>query len=141
MKLTYPILIAQSEDDYLVYIPDMDIYTEGGSMADAMEMARDAIGLKGIDMEDEGIQIPQPSDYETALRIAGKDTEEFDYTSGVLTLVDIDFAEYRRKKDNRAVRRNVTLPSWLNAEAEKLHINVSKVLQEALSERIKAAKK
>lgn len=87
MKLTYPILIAQSEDDYLVYIPDMDIYTEGGSMADAMEMARDAIGLKGIDMEDEGIQIPQPSDYETALCIAGKDTEEFDYTSGVLTLV------------------------------------------------------
>lgn len=141
MKLTYPILIAQSEDDYLVYIPDMDIYTEGGSMADAMEMARDAIGLKGIDMEDEGIQIPQPSDYETALRIAGKDTEEFDYTSGVLTLVDIDFTEYRRKKDNRAVRRNVTLPSWLNAEAEKLHINVSKVLQEALTERIKAAKK
>lgn len=141
MKLTYPILIAQSEDDYLVYIPDMDIYTEGGSMADAMEMARDAIGLKGIDMEDEGIQIPQPSDYETALCIAGKDTEEFDYTSGVLTLVDIDFTEYRRKKDNRAVRRNVTLPSWLNAEAEKLHINVSKVLQEALSERIKTAKK
>lgn len=141
MKLTYPILIAQSEDGYLVYIPDMDIYTEGGSMADAMEMARDAIGLKGIDMEDEGIQIPQPSDYETALCIAGKDTEEFDYTSGVLTLVDIDFTEYRRKKDNRAVRRNVTLPSWLNAEAEKLHINVSKVLQEALSERIKTAKK
>ena len=47
-------------------------------------------------------------------------------------MVDIDFAEYRRKIDNKTVRRNVTLPNWLNQEAEKAHINVSRVLQEAL---------
>ena len=34
--------------------------------------------------------------------------------------------------DNKTVRRNVTLPNWLNQEAEKSHINVSRVLQEAL---------
>ena len=50
----------------------------------------------------------------------------------VLSLVDVDLAAYRRMLDNKTVRRNVTLPNWLNQEAEKSHINVSKVLQEAL---------
>ena len=49
-----------------------------------------------------------------------------------MSLVDIDFKEYRRKIDNKTVRKNVTLPNWLNKEAEKAHINVSRVLQEAL---------
>ena len=39
---------------FLVYVPDMNIYTEGTSFVDAIEMARDAIGLKGIDIEDDG---------------------------------------------------------------------------------------
>lgn len=140
MKLTYPVFIAKNKEDYLIYVPDMDLYTEGSSMAEAMEMARDAIGLKGIDMEDDGISLPPPSDYERAAQIAGEGTEDFDYTSGILTLVDVDFTEYRRRKDNRAVRRNVTLPRWLNMEAERLHINVSKVLQEALAEKITKTK-
>ena len=49
-----------------------------------------------------------------------------------VSLVDIDFQEYRRRADNKTVRRNVTLPNWLNQEAEKAHINVSRVLQDAL---------
>ena len=49
-----------------------------------------------------------------------------------MSFVDINFDEYRRKVDNKTVRRNVTLPNWLNLEAEKAHIIVSKVLQEAL---------
>ena len=47
-------------------------------------------------------------------------------------MVDADFTAYRRKAGNKSVRRNVTLPSWLNFEAEKEGINFSKVLQEAL---------
>ncbi|MCK9217987.1 MAG: HicB family protein, partial [Firmicutes bacterium] len=50
----------------------------------------------------------------------------------IYTLVDIDFDEYRRKHDNRSVRKNCTIPSWLNEEAIKAEINFSKVLQEAL---------
>ena len=49
-----------------------------------------------------------------------------------MTLVDIDFMIYRRKLDNKSVRRNVTIPNWLNQEAEEAHLNVSRVLQEAL---------
>ena len=58
MKQAYPTFIAVSGNDYLVYVPDLDIYTEGHSLTDAIEMARDAIGLKGIDLQDDGKDIP-----------------------------------------------------------------------------------
>ena len=132
MKQVYPVLIAEYKKDFLVYVPDMEIYTEGKSMVDAIEMARDAIGLKGIDFEDDGKAIPLPSTREAALNRAKEEVDIFDYSTGILTLVDVDFYEYRRRVDNKAVRRNVTLPNWLNAEAEKAQLNVSRVLQDAL---------
>lgn len=132
MKQVYPVLIAEYKKDFLVYVPDMEIYTEGKSMVDAIEMARDAIGLKGIDFEDDGKAIPLPSTREVAINRAKEDADIFDYSTGILTLVDVDFYEYRRRVDNKAVRRNVTLPNWLNAEAEKAQLNVSRVLQDAL---------
>lgn len=52
----------------------------------------------------------------------------------IVTWVDVDFAEYRKKVDNRAVKKNCTIPYWLNVKAEKARINFSKVLQEALLE-------
>lgn len=54
----------------------------------------------------------------------------------ILSLVDVDLAVYRRILDNKTVRRNVIIPNWLNQEAEKAHLNVSKVLQEALMSRL-----
>lgn len=132
MKKVYPTFIARSGEDFLVYVPDLEIYTEGKDFADAIEMARDAIGLKGIDFEDDGKEFPVPSDQEQAVKKAKEDIEIFDYSTGTLTYVDVDFSEYRKKVDNRTVRRNVALPSWLNYEAEKAGLNVSRVLQEAL---------
>lgn len=140
MKQAYPVFIAEFEKDFLVYVPDMDIYTEGKSMADAMEMARDAIGLKGIDMEDSGIDLPTPSNGAQAYEKAKEDADIFDYSQGILTLVDVDFSEYRRRMDNKTVRRNVTLPNWLNVQAEKAGINVSRVLQEALMVKLNIGK-
>lgn len=140
MKQAYPTFIAQYEADYLVYVPDMDIYTEGKSMSEAIDMARDAIGLKGIDLEDDRKELPSSSNYEEAFKKAKENTEIFDYTTGLLTLVDVDFIEYRKLKDNQMIRRNVTLPYRLNAEADRLNLNVSGVLQDALKERIAAMK-
>lgn len=136
MKSVYPVFIAQCDQDFLVFIPDWDIYTEGKSMLDAIAMARDAIGLKGIDYEDDGKEMPEASSYEAAIQKAKEDTEIFDYTQGILTMVDVDFAEYRRKHDNRMVKKNCTIPYYLNVEAEKLGINFSKLLQEALLQKI-----
>lgn len=53
-----------------------------------------------------------------------------------MSFVDVDFTEYRRQNDMRTVRRNVSLPSWLNTEAEKAGLNVSAVLQNALKQEL-----
>ena len=136
MKQVYPTFILNTDDGsehpFLVCVPDMDIFTEGDSFANAIEMARDAIGLAGISMEDNEQNIPEPSEQSGALEKVQQDTEIIDFTKGILTYVDVDFSEYRRKVDTRTVRRNVALPSWLNYEAEHAGINVSRVLQEAL---------
>ncbi len=122
MKNSYPIVLTPDEVGYLVYIPDFEINTEGDTLTEAIEMARDAIGLMGIDMEDDKKPLPMPSE------IWKVECEDDD----IVTLVDVDFSEYRRKNDMRSVRRNVTLPSWLDYEAEKSGLNVSAILQKAL---------
>jgi len=133
MKGAYPILIKEYGDDYLVYIPDMELYTEGKSVADAMEMARDAIGLKGMDYLDDNLELPMPSDKNKALQKAKDDADaDFDYSDGILTLVDVDFEEYRKRMQNRAVKKNCTIPYWMSIEADKVGINYSRVLQEAI---------
>lgn len=133
MKKVYPVIFTQTEDCILVEVPNMEILTEGKDMADAIEMARDAIGLKGISMADAMQEIPQPSNMDDIEVTQGTFAGE---GQSIMSLVDIDFSEYRRRVDNRTVRRNVTLPNWLNVEAEKAHLNVSKVLQEALMDRL-----
>lgn len=138
MKQVYPTFIFNmndgSEHPFLVCVPDMDILTEGDSLADAIEMARDAIGLAGISMEDNSEKLPIPSEQSIAMEKAKQDMEDIDFSKGILTYVDVDFSEYRKKIDTKTVRRNVALPSWLNYEAEHAGINVSRVLQEALME-------
>lgn len=132
MKKAYPVFIAEYNNDYLVYVPDLEIYTEGNDIPDAMAMARDAIGLAGIAHEDTNQLLPQASSIENATKIAKQNTDIFDYTQGICTLVDVDFTEYRKKLQNRSVKKNCTIPYWLNVEAEKQGINFSKLLQEAL---------
>ena len=132
MKQVYPVIFTQLNDNkktVLIEVPDLEILTEGFGMANAMEMARDAIGLKVITMEDNNKKIPSPRSLKEIDIAHGTFAQEGE---GRVSMVDVDFEEYRRKMDNKTVRRNVTLPNWLNKEAEKAHINVSGVLQEAL---------
>ena len=136
MKVVYPILIVEHQKVFLVFVPDFDIYTEGKSVADAIEMARDAIGLKGIDYQDDGKELPKPSTYADAIKIAKKDAEIFDYSVGITTMVDVDLAEYRKKHEQRMVKKNCTIPYYLNVKAEKEGINFSQLLQEALRKKL-----
>lgn len=137
MKKVYPVIFTHDTDVFLVEVPDFEILTEGSDLVNAIYMARDAIGLKGIAIEDEGDEVPEPSEVEN---IDVKKSVFYKNKNSFISLVDIDFSEYRRRHDNKMVRRNVTLPNWMNVAAEKENINVSKVLQEALSERLQIAK-
>ena len=129
----YPVLIKQDGKDFLVYVPDLDTYTEGSDLPNAIYMARDAIGTKWMDAADEKTDFPVPSTREEAIAKAREDAnEDFDFSDGILTFVDVDCELYRNKLRNRAVKKNCTVPLWMSEEAEKRGINFSKVLQEAL---------
>lgn len=125
MKKVYPVILTPADKGYVVYVPNLKINTEGSDVADAIEMARDAIGLWGISEEDSGRKIPEPS-----RKYPDHKPDE------IVTMVDIDFAAYRRANDMRTIRKNVTVPSWLNDMAEKSGINFSQVLQDGLKDRL-----
>lgn len=128
MKAVFPIILTPDKNGYVVSVPDLNINTEGKDIPDAIEMARDAIGLWGICEEDAGRAIPVAS---SELPVHGKNE--------IATLVDIDFAAYRRANDLRTVRKNVTIPSWLNNLAEGAGINFSQVLQDGLKSKLHVA--
>lgn len=127
-RLAYPVFIRKTKDGmYAVTIPDFGNHTQGSDLGDALFMARDAIGLRGICMQDEGEEIPSP--YSVGYK---RKEGEIEYA------VDVDFAEYRAEHDTRSVRKNVTIPYYICTKAEKMGINFSRVLQEALMEKINA---
>lgn len=129
MRAVYPVFLTKTEDIILVEVPDLEILTEGTDMNNAIDMARDAIELKCVSMEDAKEDIPLPSDI-SELNMSNGTFAAEGHT--IISLVDIDSSEYRRKIDTKTVRRNVALPSWLNYEAEQAGVNVSRILQEAL---------
>lgn len=120
-KGAYPIILRPTDNGYYVDIPDFDVGTQGQTIAEAMEMARDVIGLMGIDFEDDKKELPIP--YSKSFEAEKED---------IVTLVDIDFSEYRKKVDNRAVKKNCTIPYWLSVEAERAGVNYSRLLQDAI---------
>lgn len=126
MKQVYPVILhPEQEGGFSVSVPDLNIGTQGETIAECIDMARDAIGLWGICEQDEGRVIPEPS----GLMPEHEEGE-------LVTLVDIDFDAYRRAHDMRTIRKNVTIPSYLNDLAERAGVNFSQVLQDGLKQRL-----
>ena len=86
MKTSYPVILTPAGRGYVVFVPDLNINTEGGTLADALEMARDAINIWGITEQDAGRTIPEASD--TMPTAAG---------GQIVQRVDVDFEAYRRE--------------------------------------------
>ena len=129
MKKMYPVIFTQTNDCVLVEVPDLQILTEGKNMEAAIEMARDAICVTIVSLEDNQETIPTPT------KMSKVDVTHSTFSElgeSFSSLVDADVNEYRKKIETKPVRRNVSLPSWLNHAADISGINVSKVLQEAL---------
>ena len=127
MKYVYPAVFTPLKNDegYDVCIPDLPYCrTCGDNLADAIEMAEDAASMWLWDAEGKQETIPPPS-----LKLEHKTPQFVNY-------VKADTDAYRKEHDNRAVKKTLTIPAWLNAEAEKAHVNFSGILQSALIERL-----
>ena len=130
MKYVYPAILTPDDGGFCVVFPDIRRgATQGDNMVDAMEMAEDFLCSVLYDIENEKAEIPRPSEIKT-LKASPDD---------IITLIAADTDEYRRYTENKVVKKTLTIPSWLNARAERAMINFSQTLQRALKEELKIA--
>ncbi|MNV95221.1 hypothetical protein D3C71_1900900 [compost metagenome] len=75
-------------------------------------------------MEQDGDAIPDPSALDIVLTQADAGEAAFE--------VRVYMPTVRDAMESRAVKKTLTVPKWLNDEAERQHLNFSQVLQEGL---------
>lgn len=124
-KYAYPAVFTKEEKGCSVAFPDIDIegcFICGDTLPEAMEMAKDALCRMLYDHEEDEEAIPAASDVKTVQ----------EGTAESVSLVCCDTVEHRKLYDNRAVKKTLTIPNWLNTLSERAGINFSTALQEAL---------
>jgi predicted RNase H-like HicB family nuclease len=127
VKLTYPAIFYKDNESgaYAVEVPDLSGCATGGdTLADAILMGTDAASGWVLTELEEGRPAPPSSTVESIHPDAG----------GFVSLLVLDMDAYAEKFGDKAVRKNLTIPSWLNTFAESQHINFSRVLQDSLTE-------
>ena len=124
MKYAYVAVFTPEEKGmFSVNFPDLQgCYTSGDDMADAVNMAQDVLCLTLYDLEQDKKPIPKASKPQD-IAITG---EQF------ISVIVVDTETYRRFYENKSVKKTLTIPMWLNEQAERANINLSGILQEAL---------
>lgn len=126
-KYVYPAIFEKEDNGgYSVYFPDLEgCYTCGDDLADSIHMAEDVLAFTLYDFEKEKSPLPTPSDI-TSLKT----------DNGFASLVACDTLEYQKMNNNKAVKKTLTIPEWLNEIAVNANINFSQILQDALKEKL-----
>ena len=123
MKYVFPAIFAENEDGFSIRFPDVEgCFTCSETLGEGIEMAEDALALMLYEYEKEGRTIPSAS----SLKSIETDENEF------VTYITCDTLKYRKMHNNRAVKKTLTIPEWLNEEATAHELNFSQILQEAL---------
>ncbi len=125
MKLLYPAVFTMFEggDGYTVEVPDLPgCVTEGGDLIDAIEMGTDAASgwILG--------EIENGSGYPQARTLEQTDVPEGSFASYLV----LDMDAYAERYGSRAVRRNITIPAWLDTYVKKNDLSLSRIVQDSL---------
>jgi len=126
-KYAFPAVFEPDKEagGYCVYFPDIEgCYTQGEDIADAIEMAGDALCLMLYAMEKKDLDIPKASQ---SSDIEAKPDD-------IVNWIACDTKYYKNYFENKAVKVDVTLPLWLKEEGEKKHVNFSQILQNGVKE-------
>ena len=129
-KYIFPAVFDPGEDEskgYTVTFPDLPgCITEGSDLEEAMVMARDALSGFLYSMEEDNESIPTPS----APKEVSSDGNAF------VVLVEAWTDIIREELENKAIKKTLTIPKWLNDAAETEGINFSHLLQFAIKQRL-----
>lgn len=130
MKLIYPACFYPCEEGgYTVIFPDLPgCVTEGDTLAEAVDMAIDAASGWLLNSVENNETIPQASNI--------KSIDPNEYENGFVSIISINLDEYSKKYGNKAVKKTLTIPAWLNTIAERENINFSQILQDGLKKRL-----
>lgn len=125
MNYIYPAVFYLEDDNrFSVIFPDLnDLATYGDNLADAFAMAQEACGQYLFTALRDGEPIPSA----TPLDAVKKDDD-----AAFVNLVCVNLDEYARAYDDKAVKKTLSIPAWLNTACENYGINYSKVLKDAL---------
>lgn len=127
-KYIYPAIFTPEENGaFSIHFPDIEnCFTCGNDLQDGINMAEDVLALMITHLEDRGDKIPEAS----AIKNLTTENDEF------ATYISCDTAMYRRLMNNAAVKKTLTIPSWLNDSAVAAGLNFSQVLQDALKRQL-----
>ena len=129
-KIKYPAVFHKDENSYWVDFPDLNgCVSDGANIEEAYGNAQEALGLY-LDKEGDIFErnISEPSEISTVIKENKND---------VVMFVEYDSVEYAKKFKNKAIKKTLSIPEWLNDIAVKENINFSNVLQEALIKKLK----
>jgi len=128
MKYVYPAILYPDDGKIGVTVPDLPgCHTFGNDVADALFMAKDAVELWLWNAENENITIPNASE---TLQAENGET---------INLIAADTDEYRKANDTKAVKKTLSIPSWLNRQAEMANAPFSQILQQGLKDYLQIA--
>lgn len=121
----YPAIFHKEDESYWVEFPDLPgCQSVGDTLEEITLSASEALGLYLYSLKENGIVPNHASDIENI---------EHDRGSFV-SLVSCNLEQYEKR--TKSVKKTLTIPEWLNEEAEKKHLNFSSVLQQALLEQL-----
>ena len=119
----YPAVFTYEKGQEIpVDFPDLEVATSGVDDKDALLSARELLGCVMFGLEEDEEKIPEPSALESIKLEKNQKS----------MLIDVYMPSIRMAQVNKSVSRTVTLPAWLNAEAQENNVNFSQVLQQAL---------
>ena len=121
-EYVYPAIFHPNDDgSYTITYPDLPgCISEGKSLGNAVYMAQTALTQWIEYLTDKKQSIPSASD----LKSIDLSQEEF------VSLIRADV------KDGRAVKRTVSIPKWMDDKVTETGLSLSRVLQDALKERL-----
>ena len=131
----YAAIFSYEEDGVHVVFPDLPgCITFGADEDEAVRMAREALALHIYGMEQDGDEIPQPS----SLRMLAE--QEDLQENEVFMLVEAFMPTFRERESKRFVKKTLSIPYWMNAEAERVGLNFSQTLQNAIAQKLSLSK-
>ena len=131
----YAAIFSYEEDGVHVVFPDLPgCITFGADEDETVRMAREALALHIYGMEQDGDEIPQPS----SLRMLAE--QEDLQENEVFMLVEAFMPTFRERESKRFVKKTLSIPYWMNAEAERVGLNFSQTLQNAIAQKLSLAK-